>query len=154
MSLEGLNHKFAIPEADRPVWESGTADLAGEEALDTGKLVLEVLGLLAESATGAVGASRFDSVPNAFGTRIDAVRDDRKVGRKQAVVVDKDDIRKALGHAGANKLGNQFAANGAPGVVHSVSGTNRFRIVERGGRVAIGENLQDESLASWMHVDA
>lgn len=97
---------------------------------------------MAEGAARAVGAGRLDGVSYAFGASIDTVRHDREIGRKQTIIVDEDNKGKALGHAGADELCDQFATDGTPGMVHPVGGANGFGIVEGRGRVAVGEDLQ------------
>jgi hypothetical protein len=142
MFLEGLDSEIAVPKADRAVRECGAADLTGEEALDPGKFVLQVLGLVAECAAAAIGAGGLDGVADTFGAGVDAVGDDGKVGREQAVIVDEDDVGEALADAGANELSNQFAADRAPGVVDAVGGADGFGIVERNGGIAVVDDLQ------------
>ena len=141
MRLKGLETELTVPQADRAVRERGAADVASKQALDARELVLEVLGLVAEGAAGAVGAGRFDGVADAFGVAVEAIGHDGEVGREQAVVVDEDDVREAFGDAGADELRDHLAADRAPGVVDAVGGADGFGVVEGGGGVAVGDDL-------------
>ena len=45
MLLEGLDEEFAVPDGDCAVGEGGAADDAGEDPLEAGELVFNVLSL-------------------------------------------------------------------------------------------------------------
>ena len=57
MLLEGLDEEFAVPDRDCAMREGGAADDAGEDALEAGELVFDVLSLtrLLSSCNGPSG---------------------------------------------------------------------------------------------------
>lgn len=106
--MESLDEEFAVPEGDGAVGEGSRTDLAGKFTLDTTKLVLKILGLLAKVSLGPIRSDGFDGVTNALDFVSHAVSDDGEVIGKGAVIVDEQDVLEPLCGVAANELSNNL----------------------------------------------
>ena len=72
---------------------------------------------------------------------VETICDNGKVGRKETIIVNEEDMGECVpGYMGADILSHYFRTDRNPDVVYTVSGADFFSVIQRGGRVAIGED--------------
>jgi hypothetical protein len=109
--------------------KGGTPNLSGERSLQSTKLVLQILSLLAQSASRRIRADGFDRIANAHDFVFKPIAYNREVAWKCAVVVDEEDVGELFGRVAAYVLSNDFASDWTPDVVHAVLPTDFFCVV-------------------------
>lgn len=96
--------------------------------------------LLAPRPLRRVRRDGLDRIPDTLNFPGQAVGDDGEVRRQRAVVVDQQGVLELLGGVGADELGDDLRADGAPDVVDAVGAADFLGVVQGFRRVAVGDD--------------
>lgn len=146
MGPESVYQESCVPQRDSSVRKSGTSDLARKRSLQSTDLVLQVLSLLTQSTFRRSRADRFDRIADALDSAFQLIAHDWEVCWECAVVINKEHVSEPFGSVAPDVLGNNFATDRTPNVVHAVLTTYLFCIVEGYGTVPI---CNDEDMLRW-----
>ena len=150
MLLKCPNQQLSFPDADSPMGKGSASQFARKSSLHAGNLVLYILCLLTERSLGAFWANTFDGITNHFDVVYEPIRNDGKIRRKKAIVIDQKDIGEVLCNIAANVLRDDLWAQRRPRMRHTIAFAYWLSAIQRCWGVAVGNYLHDHQ--PWLFI--
>ena len=90
------------------MWKRCASQFARKRSLYARNLVLYVLRLLTKRSSRAIWADTLDGIADALDVPYEPVRDNRKIRREEAVVIDQKNIWKVFCNVATDELRNDL----------------------------------------------